>query len=184
MLRNTTRHFGSISKLLHWFVFVLLTAQFLFIWQYNISFKGSPEKLHYMLLHKSVGITVLIFGIVFIIWRIINKQPLPPETQPGWKRIAAKIVHNSLLILIVIMPVLGYLLSCAAGRAVSFFGLFTLPSLIPENKNLTSILDFAHEKLGFLILILVGIHVLAAFHHHFILKDNILKRMLPFTKSD
>lgn len=184
MLRNTTQYFGGITKGLHGLLVVLLTMQFILIWRYNSLPKAAAETLQYMLMHKSVGITILMLGILFIIWKIINTNPSTPGSQPHWQQVTAKIVHGSLLILMVIMPITGYALSCAAGKPIGFFGLFTLPHLIPENKNLVGILETTHEKLGILILILVGMHVLAALYHHFILKDIVLKRMLPFTSND
>ena len=183
MLKNTTSRFGSVSQLFHWLIFILFTLQFLLIWRKDALPKGSPEKLSYMLMHKSVGVTVFMLGILFILWRMMNVQPIPPASQSRWKLIAATIVHKSLLTLMVLMPLVGYLLSCAAGKAVSFFGLFALPSLVPENKYLASIMDAAHGTLAVLICILVGIHVLAALQHHFIIKDNVLKRMLPFISN-
>ena len=182
MLRNTTERFGSVSKVLHWLVCILLTAQFILIWCRNSLAHGSPERTHYMQLHRAVGVTIFLVGLVFIFWRMLNQQPLPPASQPRWQRLVAKIVHRSLLILLVLMPMVGYVLSCAEGKAVNFFGVFTLPCLIPEHKNLFTLFAGIHEELGILILILVGIHVLAALTHHFILKDDVLKRMLQDAK--
>ena len=181
MLRNTLKSFGSITKWLHWLAFILVTAKFYLIWFHEGFPKGSPEKMLYMMLHKSVGITILMLGILFVIWHIINVKPLSPKSQPHWQYIIAKIVHHALLTLLILMPIVGYLLTCSYAKPVNFFGLFTIPCMISKNEHLGNILDFTHETLGYLILVLVGIHILAALYHHFIVKDNVLKRMLPFT---
>ena len=82
------------------------------------------------------------------------------------------------------MPILGYLMTYANGKTVSFFGLFTLPRLISENQNLGDIFFHFHQTLGYILFALITLHIAAALHHHFILKDIILKRMLPFTSKN
>jgi cytochrome b561 len=179
MLRNTTKRFGGVTKLVHWLVFILITAQFYLVWDLNDS-----NKALYMMLHKSIGVTILLLGIFFIIWHSINIKPLPAETQPRWQYITSKIVHHTLFLLLLVMPIIGYLLSCTNGRSVNFFGWFTIPCLIAENDPLSDILFNTHVYLGYVILTLVGIHILAALYHGFVVRDNVLKRMLPFTNKD
>lgn len=181
MLRNTTKSFGSLTKLFHWLLFFLICMQFYFIWGQDLFPQESPVRLQYILLHKSFGLTILFLGVLFIIWRFINPQPLSLKSQPYWKHIIAKCVHHTLLTFIILMPILGYLMSCADGRTVSFFGLFNMPCSISKNEYLSNLFFQMHEKIGYLFLILIGIHIFAAMHHHFILKDNVLKRMLPFS---
>ncbi len=170
-----------MTKLLHWLIFILITAQFYFVWSLS---ENSPLTGPYIMLHKSVGMTLLILGILFFIWHIFNVKPLPPETQPRWQYIISKAVHHTLFLLIMLMPIIGYLLTCADGKPINFFGLFTIPCLISANEHLGGIMFLAHETLAFVILFLVGVHILAALYHHFIYKDNVLKRMLPFTSNE
>lgn len=181
MLRNTVKRFGSITKVFHWLIFLLIIAQFYFVWFLS---EDSPLTGFYVMLHKSVGVTVFMLGILFLIWHIINVKPLPPETQPRWQHIVSKAVHHTLFTLIILMPIIGYLLTCADGKPINFFGWFTIPCIISENEHLGSIMFTTHETLGYLVLILVGIHCLAALYHHFICKDNVLKRMLPFASNE
>jgi cytochrome b561 len=177
MIKNTLKSFGSITKLLHWLVFMLIVTQFYLIW---VSVPNEPPgQSFYIMLHKSTGITILLLGLLFIIWHLINIKPLPPENQPHWQHITAKIVHYLLFILIIAMPIAGYLMVCANGKNVNFFGLFNIPALISKNDHLSDIMFSIHQKLGYLILILVSIHFLAALYHQFVVKDNVLRRMLP-----
>ncbi|MGC1181602.1 cytochrome b [Legionella sp.] len=180
MLRNTTKSFGSLAKLFHWLIVILICTQFYLIWGQDLFPQKSLIRIQYILLHKSFGVTLFILGVLFIVWRTINLKPEAPEPQPHWKHIVAKIVHHSLLTLIILMPILGYLMSTADGRTVSFFGLFTLPNLITKNENLSTFFFQVHETLAYVLLALISLHVAAALHHHFILKDRVLKRMLPF----
>lgn len=175
MLRNTKKNFGSITKFLHWLIFILIASQFYFIW-----FKNTSPSL-YMMLHKSIGISLLLISFLFILWNVFNTQPLPLTFQPRWQYITAKIVQHSLLTLLLLIPIVGYLLSCTNGKLINFFGLLTLPCLISQNKHLSAIFFVSHQILAYTILALVCIHSIAALYHHFIAKDNVLKKMLPFT---
>jgi cytochrome b561 len=179
MLKNSRSAFGGLSKLLHWLVALLVCVQFYLIWGKNLFTKGSSVRIEYVLLHKSFGVVIFILALLFALWRISNKKPLLSEVQPRWKHLSAKIAHHSLLMLIVVLPVLGYLMTNASGKSVNFFGLFNLPNLISKNENLGNVFYQTHQILGYLLLVLIGLHLLAALHHHFILKDNVLKRMLP-----
>ncbi|MGL5743145.1 MAG: cytochrome b [Legionella sp.] len=181
MFRNTRNRFGSFTKLLHWLIFILITAQFYLIWYREVFPKDSPEKALYMMLHKSVGMTVLFLGVLFVVWHLFNIKPTPLASQSRWQQVTAKMVHYALFALIIAISTVGYLLVCANGRMVNFFGWFNLPSLLTENKLLANTLFNIHEKLAYLILILVGIHLLAALYHHFIAKNQVLRRILPFT---
>ncbi|HHT0593557.1 TPA: cytochrome b [Legionella anisa] len=181
MIRNTLKRFGSMTKLLHWLIFILIIAQYYFVWSLR---DNSPLTTFYIMLHKSVGFTILLLGLLFFIWHIINIKPLPPITQPRWQYITSKAVHHTLFILIILMPIVGYLLTCAGGKPINFFGWFTIPCLISKNDYFGSIMFSAHQVIAYFILILAGIHFLAALYHHFICKDNVLKRMLPFTSGE
>lgn len=178
MLRNTPQSFGSLSKLFHWLIVVIIALQYYLVWGQDLLAEHSPLKPSYTLLHKSFGLTLFTLALLFVFWRLINPKPQPTELQPRWKQITATAVQHSLLTLIVLMPTLGYLMGCASGKIVSFFGLFNLPVLIGKNEMLGKILFQTHVKLGWVLFILISLHALAALHHHFILKDNTLKRML------
>ncbi|KTD00945.1 cytochrome b [Fluoribacter gormanii] len=181
MLRNTAKRFGSMTKLLHWLIFILISTQYYLVWSIS---EDSPLTALYIMLHKSIGMTILILGILFFIWHMINVKPMPPGTQPRWQYITSKAVHHTLFLLIILMPIIGYLLSCADGKPINFFGWFTIPCLISANDHLGGIMFSTHETLAFIILFVAGIHVLAALYHHFICKDYVLKRMLPFTSKE
>ncbi|MCW8407788.1 cytochrome b [Legionella sp. PATHC035] len=181
MLRNTLKGFGSITKLLHWLIVILIATQFYLVWSLS---DNSPLMPRYIMLHKSIGLTILVLGILFIIWHFLNIKPLPPENQPRWQHVLSKIVHHTLFILIILIPIVGYLLTCSDGKPINFFGWFTIPCLIPANEQLGNVMFSTHETLAFIILALVGLHFLAALYHHFMRKDEVLKRMLPFTSKN
>lgn len=179
MLRNTKKSFGTLSKFFHWLIVALVSIQFYLVWGKNFLTKNSPLKIEFTLLHKSLGLSIFMFVILWIIWRLFNEKPVSLESQFRWKYILSKIVHHSIIILLLLLPILGYLMSCASGRNITFFGLVDLPVLISKNENLDNLFFQLHEKIGYLLCFLICAHAVAALHHHFILKDNVLKRMLP-----
>lgn len=182
MLKNTSNTFGTITKWIHWLLVVLLAIQFTLGTLYALATPNSPQQSQFITWHKSVGLTILFWGLLFIIWNRINIRPQPANVDPAWKLMVAKIVQHTMLLLVIITPILGYGLSCASGYAVDYFDWFTLPCLVEKNDLWASILDKSHILLGLTLLGLIMLHMLAALHHHFIVKDNVLKRMLPFTK--
>ena len=176
-MKNTKNAFGFIHKLFHWLIAKLIIAQFAVIFQYEELLKDDPRKTEYMLMHKSIGITVLGLALLFVLWRLYTKRPLLPENLTTLERRLAKIVHHCFFVVLFLMPLTGYAMSTAAGRASSWFGMVTLPLLFPENKPLAGILKVTHEYIGFFILGLIAVHLLAVFKHRLIYKDNVLKRM-------
>jgi polyisoprenoid-binding protein YceI len=114
-----------------------------------------------------------------IFWRLINPMPTAAKHTPLWQKSAAKIAHYALYVLMIIMPLSGWLMSSAAGFPVSVFGLFTLPDLIAPNNGVRMLMEQVHTLIAYAIIALVSIHILAALKHHFIDKDNTLRRILP-----
>lgn len=178
MLRNTTKKFGVFEKLIHWSIFIVISAQYYLVWGQDLFPEGAPIRDEYTLLHKSLGLVALLLGLFFVLWRRMNERPLPPYLQPRWQKVIATMTHHLLLTILILMPLLGYFMSCASGKTISFFGLYTLPNLIGPHEQLGKLLFQAHVKLGDLFIILIGLHIVAALYHHFIIKDNVLKRMI------
>ncbi len=183
MLKNTKYTFGTITKCLHWLIVLLLFTQLTLTWLLATSTSGTPIQSQYVFLHKSVGITIFMVAILFIIWRIFSPSPRPIDADPHWKHLIAKIVQHTLLLLILVIPVIGYLLSCADGYGINYFGWFHLPCMISKNETLGSLFYNTHFILGCILFGLICLHILAALQHHVILKDDVLKRMLPFYKG-
>jgi len=159
-------------------------VQYYLIWERSLLPEHTPERTPLILTHKSVGMTILGLALLFFIWRAINFKPRGDKNIHPWAHILAKVVKYSLLVVMVLMPLTGFLLSCAGGKIVSFWGLFDFPQVIPTNKVVLSFFIEAHEILAILIVILVSLHVIGALTHQFLWKDNVLKRMLPFTRPD
>ncbi len=144
--------------------------------------KGLPigfQKLKYYGWHKEYGFLILILVTLRLIWRLNNINPSLPMSMPAWQRFAAHAVHYAFYFFLFTMPLSGWLISSAAGLPVSFFGLFVLPDLVAPNENLRLLFQQIHFWLGWGLVITIIGHTGAALQHHFIHKDDILKRMLP-----
>lgn len=183
MLKNNTKAYGSIAKAFHWIMFLLVVAM-LCVGFYMVGLEATPDKFKIYGWHKSFGATLLFLALLRVLWRFTNPVPLLPKHLNSAQRFAAKATHILLYTLLIVMPLSGWLMSSAAGFSVSFFGLFTLPNLIAADKEVLAFLKEAHEILALLLIGLAMLHIAAALLHHFYYKDNVLRRMLPFVKSN
>jgi cytochrome b561 len=139
----------------------------------------SPEKLEFYGWHKSFGVLVIGLFLLRIVWRFYKKPPVLPGHMSAIERLAANTGHAVLYLLLIIMPLSGWLMSSAAGFPVSFFGLFQLPDLIAADAGLKKLLNSTHTYIGWFFTATITMHVMATIYHYFYHKDNVLKRMLP-----
>jgi cytochrome b561 len=181
-IRNTRARWGHVAQFLHWLIVVLLIVQVTLASMADDLPLGA-RKLGLLARHKSFGITILGLAILRLLWRWMNPTPELPNTLKPYERVLAKITHAGLYIVLFAMPLTGWMMSSARGFPVSWFGLFQLPDLVPKNKTLYDAMLETHEALQWVLYAIVAMHVLAALKHHFMLKDNVLRRMLPFTKT-
>jgi cytochrome b561 len=130
-------------------------------------------------LHKSIGITIFVLAAARLLWRLLNPAPPLPATMKSWERTAAHMSHALLYLMLFAQPLIGFLQSNAANFPVVWWGAIRLPALIGTDEALAETLVEVHEWNSRLLLALVLIHAGAALRHHFVLKDDILRRMLP-----
>jgi cytochrome b561 len=182
-IRNTTTRWGSISQALHWVIVALIVSQFVII-SIAESLPLGGEKIALIARHKSIGITILMLAVVRLVWRWLNPaSPLLPNTLKPYERTIANVSHTTLYVLMFAMPLTGWTMSSARNFPVSWFTLFQLPDLVGPNRRLYDILHDTHETLAWVLVAVAALHVLGALKHHFILKDDVLRRMLPFTRT-
>jgi len=176
--RNTTRSWGTLSKTLHWIIVLLIINQWV-LGQWSESLTGLP-KLKVLGYHKSFGMTILMLAVIRLAWRLMNPVPdLGAETKP-WERVLAKISHVLLYGLIFAMPLTGWLMSSAKTYSVSWFNLFAFPNLVGKNDRVYHLTNDLHHQLFNVLLAVAALHIVGALKHHFIDKNHVLKRMLPF----
>lgn len=180
-LRNTAENYGSLAKFLHWSIVILIIAQY-FMAETADELPDGLEKLQLISRHKSVGMLVFGLALVRIAWKVMNKG-LPAPVGEGLVKKAAAAGHGLLYLLILALPLSGWAMSSAANYPVTFFGWFQFPSLVAENHDLHELLEEVHEALFYTVVIVAVGHALAALYHHFMLKDDVLRRMSPFGRK-
>lgn len=181
-LRNTTVRWGVIAQSFHWIVVALIITQFVVI-RIAHDLPVGGQKIELMARHKSVGITILMLATLRLLWRLFNPVPALPGTLKPYERLLAHVTHIGLYVLLFAMPLTGWMMSSARNFPVSWFGLLQLPDLVSPDRGLFDTLHETHEFLGNVLLVIAALHVLAALKHHFFLKDDVLRRMLPFTRT-
>lgn len=174
-----TQRYTRTAILLHWLMALGLVGTFaLGFYMEGLSF--SPSKLKLIAWHKWAGISLLLLFVVRLAWRLFHRTPELPSDMGQLSRLAAHAGHALLYVLMLAIPLTGWLASSAQGVSVVWFGIWPLPDLISKNPDLGARLQDAHMVLNYLLLVVVIGHVGAALQHHFIKKDTVLARMLPF----
>jgi cytochrome b561 len=171
--------YNRIAILFHWAIAILIIANIGFAWSLDSFDHHSPEHDRILTIHKSIGTTVLLLAVLRLGWRWIHPAPVLPETMPRWKRIAARMDEALLYALLFIMPLSGLIDAGAFSQPVHYFFLFDLPALTGHNEPLGHIAFAVHQVSALILYGLLLVHAGAAFHHHYVLKDGILRRMLP-----
>ncbi|AYH43334.1 cytochrome b [Azoarcus sp. DN11] len=178
---KTPEHYARPAVVVHWLIAILVLVA-LPLGYYMTDLSLSPRKLQLISWHKWIGFTVLLLFIPRLIVRLTRPVPVPVTTMPGWQRIVASITHVVLYVLMIAVPVTGWLMSSAKGFPVVYLGLVPLPDLVGKDEALGDLLKSVHEVLTSGLLTLVGLHIAAALKHHIIDRDETLARMVPLLK--
>jgi cytochrome b561 len=170
-------NYDNVAVALHWATALLVVIQFIsaISWDYF----AKPTRHTMESVHISLGVLLTAVILARIVWRLIPGHQVS-SLQLGWVRLASKGVHYLLYMLLIAQAGTGFAFRWAQGHAVEFFGLFAIPGpygqLARPDRRL---LHEVHEYIGWAIVILAFAHALAALYHHYVLKDRVLRRMLP-----
>jgi cytochrome b561 len=168
---------------LHWLIALLIIGTFT-LGLVMTDIPGlTPAKLRYFSWHKWAGVTVLGLAALRLLWRLACRPPALPATTPAWQQSAAHALHALLYVLIFAVPLSGYGFSLAAGVEVVYLGLFKLPVLFAADPVLKPVLRAVHYWLDMTLAAAVALHVAAALKHHFVDRDGLMGRMLPFVTN-
>jgi len=179
----TTESYTRTAITLHWLIALLIFIGFSVGWIMTDIPGLTPAKLRYYSWHKWIGVTIFLFVCVRVLWRLTHRPP-PLPSMPRWQHMGAQITHGSLYVLMVAIPLAGYLYTYAAGVPVVYFGLIQLPPLVPPNPAHKIFWKNVHIGLNFTMAVLVIVHVAAALGHQFVRRDGLLGRMLPFLSKN
>lgn len=176
--RNGTNRYGSLAIALHWFMLLQIAAVYACIELREFFPKGSDPREALKAWHFMLGLSV--FALVWLRLAARLGGPTPRiEPEPArWQQRLARLMHLALYLLMIAMPIGGWLMLSAGGKPIPFFGL-QLPPLIGEDKQLAGLIKEIHEIGGTVGYFLIGLHAAAALFHHYVARDNTVMRMLP-----
>jgi len=167
---------------LHWIAALLIVGNFLF-GLYVADLPHSPAQLRDLAWHKWAGMTILFLSAARLLWRLWHPAPALPATMPAWQRRAAHASHFLLYVLFFATPITGWLFSSASGLQVVYFGVLPIPDLIGRSKETAHLLHAVHRWLAYALAAVVALHAAAAVRHHYVDRDDVLRRMLFFRGS-
>lgn len=181
-LRNGAEDWGTVARSLHWLI-ALLVIGLALLGLVMQELPNSPDKLKLYALHKSVGLSVLVLVVLRLGWRAFDRRPPYPVAMPGWQRRLAATPHGLLYLLLIAMPLSGWLYNSAANFPLRWFGLFRVPALTAADPALKPLALAAHEWGFYLLAALLVLHVGAALKHHYLDRDRTLAAMLPLAAA-
>jgi len=176
-LKNSEHHYGWLAVVLHWLVAVVVVGLFaLGLWMVDLSYydewyRKGPG------LHRSIGLILFAVVVFRLLWRFINTSPRPLANHQRWEVVSAHVAHSLLYVLMFVAMVSGYLITTADGSSISVFGLFDVPSVTGQVKGMEDTAGAVHYWSTWALVGLAGLHALGALKHHFIDRDETLRRM-------
>ena len=166
------------ARVLHWLTALAIISAFALGLTTGEMEGISPQKIKLINYHKWIGITVLGLVALRLLWRLTHRPPVLPSTMANWERAAAHLAHFALYFLMFAVPLGGWLYSSAKGYPVVWLGLVELPSLMAKDDEMARTIKEMHEAGAWTLIAIAIAHAAAALKHHFIQRDDVLKRML------
>ena len=179
-LEAVSERYSGAAIALHWLTAALIVVNFA-LGLTMVPLPISPRKLEWYLWHKSIGATVFLLTCARLAWRGYHPAP-QAVAMPPWQRRSAAAAHAMLYVLMLIVPLSGWIYSSSTGVQVLYLGLFPLPDLVQKDRALAAVLRATHLTLNFALFALICVHVAAALKHHFSDRDTVLTRMLPMLR--
>lgn len=173
-IRDTGETYGLITRSLHWATAAAIVIMLTIGWGSELLPESAGKVA--MGFHISLGVGILALGLARIAWWALNRDRPPKAGGPLGT--TARLVQWSLMALLVVIPLSGWLLVSASGHTPDFFGLFHLPQLVPGGEELKEFGEEVHETLPWILLGVLGLHILGALKHHYLDGDATLRRML------
>lgn len=166
-----------MARGLHWLMALLIVAQALGGWVID-EMDSSPLKVDAMTTHKSLGITLLLLLLVRLVWRWTHTAPPLPTGSKAWEILAARLSHLALYLLMIAVPLSGWLSASTSIIPWKLWWLIPWPRLASPSKDLHDLAEELHEGLIWALAAVLALHVAAALYHHYVKRDPVLRRML------
>lgn len=172
------KSYPPFLKSIHWLVALIVIPMVLGSFYIDSLPKSTQGTV--ILFHKSFGLLILLLMVMRLIALHKMGRPALPLKMPFWEKTLARVVQYLLYLSLIVMPLIGWIMSTAAGRSPNVFGLFILPfpGIVP-NEALSDTLFQAHRFTAFVIIGLLVLHIIGAWKHYLVDKDNVMQSMLP-----
>ncbi len=175
--RNTSESFGWITRGLHWMTALFVLAALplgLWIARMDVTFAA----IKYFSIHKTLGFTVLVLTVLRLIWHWISPPPPPIPSEVTWQDRLAKLTHRAFYVVLIAMPIAGWVASSATGINTVVYGALRLPNIAPNSVS-WEVIGFAiHKGLGWLLMALLALHIAGALVRSLVKQDGTLGRMI------
>lgn len=174
--------YSRTARFLHWLTVALVAVQVPV--GLSMVYRGNTLNLWDKLTgalyngHKLIGVTILVVVLWRLFYRLLHGAPVPEPTITAWQRVASALNHGGMYVLLIAAPVAGYV-GISLFPALDIFGLFSLPGVVPPDKEAAKIAFAVHKLLVALLVLLIAVHFAAALFHYLVRKDNVLGRMIP-----
>ena len=185
-LTSSERRYGLVAMTLHWLIALAIVSNFAIgLYMHELP-KLKPSTIELYQIHKSIGLTVLALSVLRLLWRLVNPVPPLPEGLPGWERFAARASHVLLYVLMIGIPLAGWIMVSVSPLEIPtfWFKQFQVPHLplgAFRGEEAEEAMEVIHASLAYAMAGLFVLHILAALRHHLILKNDVLRRMIPGT---
>ncbi|MGO1500237.1 MAG: cytochrome b [Marinobacter sp.] len=183
-INNTSASFGLLTIVVHWAAALAVFGLFaLGFWMVDLSYYDSwyqsgPD------IHRSAGVLLFVLMVFRLFWRLLTVSPDQLAGHKRWEILSARLAHGLLYVLTFVAIVSGFLISTADGSSVSVFGWFEVPSVTGQIKGLEDTAGLVHYWSTWALVVLALIHAAGALKHHFIDRDETLRRMLVPGRRD
>ena len=167
--------YSAVARVLHWAIALIIIVNIAL----GLGHDALEDVFPAMPVHKALGMTVLVLSIARLLWRLVHTPPPLPRNMPIWQQKLAHGLHWLFYVMIIAVPLSGWVMSSSGPYPLNWFGIFDIPKL-PVNKGsvVAEAAHEGHEIMGLLYIPLIALHVGAALYHHFVKKDQVLRRML------
>ncbi|HZF81433.1 MAG TPA: cytochrome b [Rubrivivax sp.] len=172
---SSVQRYTRTAVVFHWVLALALAISF-GVGLYMAGLPFSPWRLKLYNWHKWAGVTILLLSLLRLAWRLAHRPPAEP-VAPAWQQKAARITHRAMYALFLLVPLIGWAYSSAAGFPIVLFGVLPLPDFVPVDRALSEWIKPLHEITAWTLAGLVVLHVAASLKHHLIDRDGLLSRM-------
>jgi cytochrome b561 len=178
-MANPTRSYKPTAKLLHWAMALLVLATIPVGVVMTQDGLARPLQNALFIFHKNVGVVLLLLIVIRVVYRLRTPPPPEPGHLAGWQVMAARVTHGALYVLLLVMPLSGYIRVRAGGFPIEALDAMGIGTLVPRSDALAETAKTIHYFGSWAIGLLVALHVAAALQHAIIQKDGVFQRMWP-----